>query len=78
MTSTYQRILDPNNNTRGDISLEDTCEYLFTNITQTWMIPSMYMMKYLQITCVYKSFITHIIAKWMLPVYNNDATSGYV
>ena len=68
MTSTYQRIMETHNNIRGDISLEHTCDCLITNITQTWMIPNMYMMMYLQITCDYECFISHIIAKWMLPI----------
>jgi hypothetical protein len=67
MISTYQRILDPNNNIRGDISLEHTGDSLIKNITQTRMIPTMYMMMYLQITCVYECFIAHIINIWTLP-----------
>ena len=74
MTSTYQRILDPYNNMIGYISLEHTCDCMsYTNITQTWMIPTKYMMVHLQITCVNKRFITHIIA-----LFNTDVTSGYL
>jgi hypothetical protein len=38
-----------------------------TCITQTWMIPGMYMVMYLQITCVNKCFITQNTPIWTLP-----------
>ena len=46
---------------------------LITHITQTWMIPRVYMMMHLQIPCVNKCFITYIIA-----FCNTDVPSGYL
>jgi hypothetical protein len=37
MTSTYQRILDPGNNMRGEISLEHSCDWLSYYIYHTDM-----------------------------------------
>jgi hypothetical protein len=65
---TQHRDMDNPQDVNADVPLDYFCYWnIYFHITLILMLPSMYMLMYIQLASVTENFITHITAIWTLP-----------